>query len=166
VVYPCDTPIGVLEEIGCDRIILSPGPGTPEDSGVCRSVLETMSTTIPTLGVCLGHQTICTAFGGKVVRAPHLMHGKTSPIHHNGTGIFAGVPVPFTATRYHSLIAERNSLPGDLEVTASSMDDGYVMGVRHTRFPIEGVQFHPESILTPDGDRILSNFLSDGGGAR
>ncbi len=166
VVYPCDTPLGVLQESGCDRIILSPGPGTPEDSGVCRTVLATMSRTTPTLGVCLGHQTICTAFGGKVVRALHLMHGKTSPICHNGTGIFAGVPTPFTATRYHSLIADRSTLPGDLEVTASSMDDGYVMGVRHTRYPIEGVQFHPESILTQEGDRILGNFLSDGGGAR
>ncbi len=166
VVYPCDTPLGVLQESGCDRIILSPGPGTPEDSGVCRTVLETMSRTIPTLGVCLGHQTICTTFGGTVVRAPHLMHGKTSPICHSGTGIFEGVPTPFTATRYHSLIADRSTLPGDLEVTASSMDDGYVMGVRHTRYPIAGVQFHPESILTREGDRILGNFLSDGGGAR
>ena len=159
VVYPCDTPLEVLRKSGCDRIILSPGPGTPEDSGVCREVLETMSRTIPTLGVCLGHQTICAAFGGRVVRASHLMHGKTSPIHHEGEGIFSGVPTPFTATRYHSLVAERESLPDELVVTASSMDDGYVMGVRHTRYPIEGVQFHPESILSPDGDRIIRNFL-------
>ena len=159
VVYSCDTPLAVLQKTGCDRIILSPGPGTPEDSGVCREVLETMSRTIPTLGVCLGHQTICTAFGGRVVRASHLMHGKTSPILHDGGGIFAGVPTPFIATRYHSLVAQRESLPDELEVTASSMDDGYVMGVRHRRYPIEGVQFHPESILSPEGDRIIRNFL-------
>lgn len=159
-VFPCDTPLDVLQKIPCDRIILSPGPGTPDDSGVCKGVLETMSRTIPTLGVCLGHQTICTVFGGDVVRAPHLMHGKTSQIFHDGTGIFRGIPVPFTATRYHSLVADRESLPRDLAVTASSTDDGYVMGVRHTRYPIEGVQFHPESILTREGDRILRNFLS------
>ena len=159
VVFPCDTPLETLQKSGCDRIILSPGPGTPEDSGVCRRVLETMSPTIPTLGVCLGHQTICTVFGGEVVRAPHLMHGKTSPILHEGTGIFTGIPTPFTATRYHSLVAQRESLPAELEVTASSMDDGYVMGVRHTRYPIDGVQFHPESVLSHEGDRIIRNFL-------
>jgi anthranilate synthase component 2 len=139
VVFPCDTSLGVLQKTRCDRIILSPGPGTPEDSGICREVLETMSGDIATLGVCLGHQTICTAFGGEVVRASHLMHGKTSPICHEGVGIFDGVPTPFVATRYHSLVAQRDSLPDELEVTASSMDDGYVMGVRHTRYPIEGV---------------------------
>jgi anthranilate synthase component II len=159
VVYPSDTPIGVLQKTGCDRIILSPGPGTPDDSGVCCEVLETMSRTIPTLGVCLGHQTICMAFGGKVVRATHLMHGKTSPIHHNGEGIFTGAPSPFIATRYHSLVAEKESLPDELVITATSMDDGYVMGVRHTLYPIEGVQFHPESILSLEGDRIIRNFL-------
>lgn len=159
VVFPCDTPLEVLQKSGCDRIILSPGPGTPEDSGVCREVLETMSRTIPTLGVCLGHQTICTVFGGEVVRAPHLMHGKTSQICHEGTGIFAGVPTPFTATRYHSLVAQRESLPVELVVTASSDDDGYVMGIRHSKYPIDGVQFHPESILSPKGDRIIRNFL-------
>ena len=159
VVYSCDTPLETLQKSGCDRIILSPGPGTPEDSGVCRKVLETMSRTIPTLGVCLGHQTICTTFGGRVIRASHLMHGKTSPIHHDGEGIFAGVPTPFIATRYHSLVTPRESLPGELIVTASSDDDGYVMGVRHARYPIDGVQFHPESILSTDGDRIIRNFL-------
>lgn len=162
-VFPCDTPLDVLQKIPWDRIILSPGPGTPEDSGVCRKVLETMSRTIPTLGVCLGHQTICAVFGGEVVRARHLMHGKTSQIRHDGTGIFQGIPMPFTATRYHSLVADRMSLPDDLTVTASSMDDGYVMGVRHTRYPIDGVQFHPESILTQDGDQILRNFLAGPG---
>jgi anthranilate synthase component II len=159
VVFSCDTPLDVLQKTVCDRIILSPGPGTPEDSGVCRKVLETMSRTIPTLGVCLGHQTICTTFGGTVVRAASLMHGKTSQIMHDGAGLFAGIPAPFTATRYHSLVALRESLPAELVVTASSLDDGYVMGVRHTRYPIEGVQFHPESILSPEGDRIIRNFL-------
>jgi anthranilate synthase component II len=159
VVFPCDTPLESLLKIACDRIILSPGPGTPEDSGVCRDVLETLSRTVPTLGVCLGHQTICTMFGGHVVRAPHLMHGKTSPIVHRGSGIFTGIPTPFTATRYHSLIAQRESLPDELEITATSQDDGYVMGVRHTRFPIEGIQFHPESVLSPQGDRLIWNFL-------
>jgi anthranilate synthase component 2 len=159
VVFPCDTPLEVLQKTRCDRIILSPGPGTPDDSGVCRKVLKTMSRTIPTLGVCLGHQTICMVFGGEVVRAPHLMHGKTSPIRHKGTGIFSGIPTPFTATRYHSLVARQESLPDELEVTASSLDDGYVMGIRHTKYPINGVQFHPESVLSPEGDRIISNFL-------
>ncbi len=156
---PCDTPLEHLEKTGCDRIILSPGPGTPGESGVCPSVLETMSRTIPTLGVCLGHQAICTTFGGKVIRAGHLMHGKTSLIRHDGLGIFTGMPDPFIATRYHSLVAEKNSLPEDLQVSATSLDDQYVMGVRHTRYPIEGVQFHPESVLSPEGDRIIRNFL-------
>lgn len=159
VVLPCDTPLDVVRDTPCDRIILSPGPGTPRDSGVCLDVLETMSRTIPTLGVCLGHQAICTAYGGEVIRAPHLMHGKTSAIRHDGTHIFAGVPSPFTATRYHSLIARRESLPDEIEVTATSTDDGYIMGVRHRKYPIAGVQFHPESILSPEGDRIIRNFL-------
>jgi anthranilate synthase/aminodeoxychorismate synthase-like glutamine amidotransferase len=159
VVYPCDTPLAILQKTGCERIILSPGPGTPADSGVCRDVLETLSRTVPTLGVCLGHQAICAAFGGKVVRAPRLMHGKTSPIAHDGTGLFTGIQIPFIATRYHSLVAERESLPKELVVTATSTDDGFVMGVRHSRYPIDGVQFHPESVLSPEGDRIIKNFL-------
>jgi anthranilate synthase component II len=159
VVFPCDTPLERLQKIPCDRIILSPGPGTPEDSGVCMDVLATMSKTIPTLGVCLGHQAICTAFGGKVIRSGHLMHGKTSEIRHNGTGIFSGLPLPFTATRYHSLVADRSTLPAELCVTAESLDDGFVMGVRHAKYPIEGVQFHPESILSHDGDALMRNFL-------
>jgi anthranilate synthase/aminodeoxychorismate synthase-like glutamine amidotransferase len=166
VVMTCDTPLERLEKTGCDRIILSPGPGTPEESGVCRDVLATMSRTIPTLGVCLGHQTICTVFGGAVIRAKHLMHGKTSEIRHDGAGIFAGVPDVFVATRYHSLVADRDRLPSDLQVTATSLDDGYVMGVRHTRYPVEGVQFHPESILTNAGDRIIGNFLRSAAGVR
>jgi anthranilate synthase component 2 len=160
VVMTCDTPLDQLEKTGCSHIILSPGPGTPADSGVCIEVLEHMSPKIPTLGVCLGHQAICTVFGGKVVRAQHLMHGKTSLIRHDNTGIFSGVPAPFVATRYHSLVADRGSLPDDLQVSAVSLDDAYVMGVRHTRYPIDGVQFHPESILSPEGDRIMRNFLT------
>ncbi len=159
VVYPCDTPLAVLQKSGCERIILSPGPGTPADTGVSLEVLETMSRTIPTLGVCLGHQAICAAFGGRIVRAPRLMHGKTSLIAHDGAGLFTGIQVPFTATRYHSLVAERDSLPKELVVTATSTDDGFVMGVRHSRYPIDGVQFHPESVLSPEGDRIIKNFL-------
>jgi anthranilate synthase component II len=159
VVLSCDTPLKHLEKTGCNRIILSPGPGTPRDSGVCTEVLETMSQTIPTLGVCLGHQAICTTFGGDVIRAEHLMHGKTSVIQHDGQGIFTGMPEPFTATRYHSLVARKDSLPEDLQVSATSLDDHYIMGVRHLRYPIEGVQFHPESILSPEGDQIIRNFL-------
>jgi anthranilate synthase component II len=163
VVFPCDTPLEVLAKSGCDRIILSPGPGTPQEAGVCLDVLETMSHTIPTLGVCLGHQAICTAFGGEVVRARHLMHGKTSSIRHDGRRIFTGIPTPFVATRYHSLVAREASLPDDLQVTATSADDGYIMGVRHRVYPIEGVQFHPESVLSAEGDRIISNFLCGAG---
>ena len=163
VVCTCDTPLKQLEKTGCERIILSPGPGTPKDSGICLEVLEGMSRTIPTLGVCLGHQAICEVFGGEVVRADHLMHGKTSEIRHDSKGVFAGVPDPFTATRYHSLIAREKSLPEELVVSATSLDDHYVMGIRHTRYPIEGIQFHPESILSPEGDRIIRNFLNGAG---
>ena len=165
-VLTCDTPIRRIRNVACDRIILSPGPGTPEDAGVCHEVLDTMSRTIPTLGVCLGHQAICTAFGGKVGRAGHLMHGKTSKIHHDGRGLFSGLAEPFVATRYHSLVAQEDSLPDELSVTATSLDDGYVMGVRHTRYPIEGVQFHPESVLSACGDQIIRNFLFGPGVAR
>jgi anthranilate synthase component II len=165
VVLPCDTPLDVLRNSGCDRIILSPGPGTPQDAGVCLDVLETLSRKIPTLGVCLGHQAICTVFGGEVIRAPHLMHGKTSAIHHDGKRIFNGIPIPFTATRYHSLVAREESLPDELEVAATSLDDGYIMGVRHRVYPIEGVQFHPESILSVEGDRIIRNFIHNTGAA-
>jgi anthranilate synthase component II len=164
-VLPCDTPLDILRNSGCDRIILSPGPGTPQDAGVCLDVLETLSRKVPTLGVCLGHQAICTVFGGDVIRASHLMHGKTSVIRHDGKRIFAGIPSPFTATRYHSLVAQERSLPDELEVTATSIDDGYVMGVRHRVYPIEGVQFHPESILSAEGDRIIANFINTTGAA-
>jgi para-aminobenzoate synthetase component 2 len=140
-------------------ILISPGPGDPDQSGVCLEVLQQLSPTIPTLGVCLGHQSIAQVYGGKVVRAKELMHGKTSPVHHSGQGVFEGLPNPLTATRYHSLIAERESLPDCLEITAW-LDDGTIMGLRHREFPhIQGVQFHPESVLTQDGHALLANFL-------
>ena len=140
-------------------ILISPGPGDPDQSGVCLEVLKQLSPTIPTLGVCLGHQAIAQVYGGKVVRAKELMHGKTSPVHHSDQGVFAGLPNPLTATRYHSLIAERESLPNCLEITAW-LDDGTIMGLRHREFPhIQGVQFHPESVLTQDGHALLANFL-------
>jgi para-aminobenzoate synthetase component 2 len=140
-------------------ILISPGPGDPDQSGVCLEVLRELSPTTPTLGVCLGHQAIAQVFGGKVVRARELMHGKTSPVLHGGAGVFAGLPSPLTATRYHSLIAERESLPDCLEITAW-LEDGTIMGLRHRDHPhIEGVQFHPESVLTQDGHRLLANFL-------
>jgi len=143
-------------------IVISPGPGTPEDTryfGVCSSILQQMSCKIPTLGVCLGNQGIIYAFGGKIVQARHLMHGKTSQIKHNGKGIFEGVKNPFTATRYHSLVGDRSSIPSCLEITAESINDSEVMGVRHRTYPITGVQFHPESILCEDGKKIIKNFL-------
>lgn len=162
VVVMNDAPFDTLEGNDFERIILSPGPGRPEDSGLCLEVLEKLSPRIPTLGVCLGHQAICVAYGGRVTRTDHLMHGKTSQITHDGRGIFKGLKNPFIATRYHSLAAERESLPDLLEVTASSLDDGCVMGVRHTILPVFGVQFHPESILCPEGKQLIANFLNGG----
>ena len=141
-----------------ERIVISPGPKTPSEAGVCLDVIGAFSGQIPILGVCLGHQAIGQAFGGKVVRAPHLMHGKTSEIQHDGKTIFAGLPNPFPATRYHSLIVERASLPPCLEVSATS-SDGLIMGLRHREMKVEGVQFHPESILTQAGKQLLENFL-------
>ena len=140
-------------------ILISPGPGDPDQSGVCLEVLRELSPTIPTLGVCLGHQSIAQVYGGKVVRARELMHGKTSPVLHGGQGVFAGLPNPLTATRYHSLIAERESLPDCLEITAW-LDDGTIMGLRHRDYGhLQGVQFHPESVLTQSGHDLLANFL-------
>ena len=158
--------IGVagVKEISPDRIVISPGPGTPSDKryfGTCTAILQEVSNKTPTLGVCLGHQGIVHAFGGKIVRARRLRHGKTSLIRHDGKGVLRGVKSPFEATRYHSLVADRKSLPKNLEVTAQSIDDNEIMGVRHREFPIEGVQFHPESILTVLGHRIIANFLED-----
>ena len=145
-----------------DRVVLSPGPGNPEDEryfGVCKAILQHISRKVPTLGVCLGHQGIISTFGGKVVSAKRLMHGKTSQIRHDGRGVFKGVQNPFTATRYHSLAGDLAAIPECLEVSAVTVDDGEVMGVRHRDYPIEGVQFHPESILCEDGKLIIKNFL-------
>jgi anthranilate synthase component 2 len=139
-------------------LVLSPGPGRPEDAGVCIELIRAFCTELPILGVCLGHQAIAQAFGGRIVRAPRLMHGKTSAIRHDGRGLFRGLSNPFTATRYHSLMAEKRSLPRCLQVTARA-PDGIIMGLRHRRFPVAGVQFHPESILTGPGKEILKNFL-------
>jgi para-aminobenzoate synthetase component 2 len=140
-------------------ILLSPGPGDPDQSGVCLDVLRELSPTVPTLGVCLGHQALAQVYGGRVVRASELMHGKTSPVLHGGEGVFAGLPQPLTATRYHSLIADRASLPDCLEVTAW-LEDGTIMGLRHRNHPhLQGVQFHPESVLTEAGHQLLANFL-------
>ncbi|MBM5820854.1 MAG: aminodeoxychorismate/anthranilate synthase component II, partial [Cyanobacteria bacterium K_DeepCast_150m_m2_101] len=150
----------LIRALAPDAILISPGPGDPDQSGVCLEVLRELSPTIPTLGVCLGHQSIAQVYGGKVVRAKELMHGKTSPVLHEGQGVFAGLPNPLTATRYHSLIAERESLPDCLEITAW-LDDGTIMGLRHRDHPhLQGVQFHPESVLTQSGHQLLSNFLA------
>jgi anthranilate synthase component II len=143
-----------------DAVLVSPGPGRPEDAGVSNSAIREFGNRgVPVLGVCLGHQCIGQLFGGRVVRAPHVMHGKTSQISHDGAGLFAGLPTPFTATRYHSLIVERDSVPDELTVTAES-EDGLVMGLRHRDLPVVGVQFHPESILTHSGHDLLRNFLA------
>ena len=140
-------------------ILISPGPGDPDQAGVCLEVLRELSPRVPTLGVCLGHQAIARVYGGRVVRAKQLMHGKTSPVLHGGQGVFSGLANPLTATRYHSLIAERESLPDCLEITAW-LDDGTIMGLRHRDYPhLQGVQFHPESVLTQDGHALLANFL-------
>ena len=145
-----------------DRIVISPGPGTPEDEkyfGVCTAILQNLSPTIPILGVCLGHQGIIHAYGGKIVHAKKLMHGKTCIIKHDQKGLFRGVRNPFSATRYHSLAGERCSIPECLEITAEAVDDGEIMGIHHKQYPIFGVQFHPESILCEDGKMIIKNFL-------
>ena len=141
-----------------ERIVISPGPGTPNDAGITLDVIARFSGKIPLLGVCLGHQAIGQAFGGKVIRAPELMHGKASQVHHDGKTIFAGIDDGFLAGRYHSLIVERESLPSSLEISASTSDD-IIMGLRHRELKVEGVQFHPESILTSDGMQLLANFL-------
>jgi anthranilate synthase/aminodeoxychorismate synthase-like glutamine amidotransferase len=146
----------LLPEI--ERIVISPGPCTPAEAGICVPLVQRFGARIPMLGVCLGLHSIGAAYGGKIVRAPQLMHGKTSMVHHTSRGVFAGLPNPFVATRYHSLIVERESLPSCLEVTAES-DDGLIMGFRHREFNVEGVQFHPESILTPCGKDLLANFI-------
>jgi anthranilate synthase/aminodeoxychorismate synthase-like glutamine amidotransferase len=146
-------------ELAPDGLLISPGPGRPEDAGLSNAAIEEFAAQgVPVLGVCLGHQCIGQLYGGEVVRAPRVMHGKTSEISHSGTGVFAGLPNPFTATRYHSLVVARESVPAVLEITAES-EDGLVMGLRHRDLPVEGVQFHPESILTTGGHDLLRNFL-------
>jgi anthranilate synthase component 2 len=148
-----------IKKLRPDGIVISPGPGRPEDAGVSGSLFSQLGSTVPILGVCLGHQSLGQVFGGKIVSAPVLMHGKTSEIHHTGVGIFRGLANPFTATRYHSLVIDRQSCPDVLEITAW-VDDGTIMGVRHRNYPhLEGVQFHPESILTSSGKQLLRNFL-------
>jgi anthranilate synthase/aminodeoxychorismate synthase-like glutamine amidotransferase len=142
-----------------DAIVLSPGPCTPKEAGICIEVIKQLYSTIPILGVCLGHQAIGYAFGAEVVRADRIMHGKTSQITNDGRTIFQGLPNPFVAGRYHSLIVERNSLPDCLEISAET-EQGEIMGIRHKGYPVEGIQFHPESVLTPNGKRILKNFLA------
>jgi anthranilate synthase component 2 len=147
-----------------ERIVISPGPGTPDQAGASLELIAKLTGKVPILGVCLGHQAIGQAFGGRVVRAKRIMHGKTSMIHHEGVGVFAGLPNPFEATRYHSLVVERESLPDCLEITAWTEDEGgafdEIMGLRHKLFPLEGVQFHPESILTLVGKELLRNFVA------
>ncbi len=156
-----------IAAIGADRLVISPGPCTPNEAGISMAAIEHFAGKLPVLGVCLGHQSMGQVFGGKVVRARQVMHGKTSPIYHNGKGVFHGLPSPFTATRYHSLVVEKDSLPDCFEITAwTQHEDGSVdeiMGLRHRTLDVEGVQFHPESILTEHGHAMLKNFL-DGAG--
>jgi anthranilate synthase/aminodeoxychorismate synthase-like glutamine amidotransferase len=147
------------ERLNPDRILISPGPCTPSDAGVSLEIIKTFAGKKPVLGVCLGHQSIGQIFGGKVIRAPRQMHGKLSPITHTGKGVFRDLPSPFTATRYHSLLVERSSLPDCLEITAES-PEGEIMGLQHKQYSVHGVQFHPESIATEGGMRILQNFLA------
>lgn len=150
-----------IERLKPDRIVISPGPCSPREAGLSNEIIRTFGPRIPVLGVCLGHQCIGHAFGGNVVVNHRMMHGKTSLIRHIDTDVFAGVPNPFTATRYHSLVVQRDSLPADLEITAwCDEDPSEIMGLRHRQFPIHGVQFHPESILTQDGRRMIANFLA------
>ena len=147
-----------VEALKPERICISPGPATPKEAGISRDVIRRFGPRLPLLGVCLGHQAIGDVYGGEVVRAGRLMHGKTSPILHDGRGIFAGLPSPFEATRYHSLLVQRETFPAVLEIAAETQE-GEIMGLRHREYPIHGVQFHPESILTQEGKRLLQNFL-------
>lgn len=155
----------VFDTVKPTHIVISPGPGTPDDAGESMHILAERAADIPTLGVCLGHQCIGQVFGGRIVRAPRLMHGKTSLIRHDGKGVFAGLPNPFEATRYHSLVIEPGTLPPGVQECAWAEDDGVIMGVRHADLPIHGVQFHPESILTGEGKALLRNFIGLRGAA-
>ena len=154
-----DLSIAAVADLAPDAILISPGPGRPEDAGVSNEVIEKFAGVTPILGVCLGHQCIGQVFGGEVVRAPKVVHGKTSLVHHRGGGVLSGLPQPFQATRYHSLVVDRDSIPAVLEITAET-EDGVVMAVRHRDMAVEGVQFHPESILTEGGRQLLANFLA------
>ena len=154
--------VGDVAAIQPERIVISPGPGRPEDAGITMAVIKELGRTTPIFGVCLGHQAIGAVFGGNVVRAQMPMHGKTSTIEHDSRGVFSGIAEPFVASRYHSLVVSESGLPSDLEVTARTRDDGLIMGLRHREWPVHGVQFHPESILTGEGHRILRNFLELG----
>jgi anthranilate synthase/aminodeoxychorismate synthase-like glutamine amidotransferase len=147
-----------VESLHPDRILLSPGPCTPQEAGISIPLIKYFAGKVPILGVCLGHQAIGAAFGGNVVRAPHLMHGKTSQVTHDGRTVYSGIASPMTCTRYHSLIVAEDGLPAELEISARTAD-GIIMGLRHREYPIEGVQFHPESVLTQDGKRLIQNFL-------
>lgn len=153
--------VAAARALGPTHLCISPGPGAPREAGVSLRMIEAFAGQVPVLGVCLGHQSLVEVRGGRVLRAPRLMHGKTSPVLHDGRGVFAGLPSPLEAGRYHSLIAERATLPEELEVSAWTAE-GEIMGVRHRTLALEGVQFHPESILTPDGPRLLRNFLQPG----
>lgn len=153
--------VAEVEALRPERVVISPGPCTPDEAGISMELIAHMAGKCPVLGVCLGHQSLGQVFGGKVVRAGRLMHGKTSPIHHDGKGLFEGVPNPFEAVRYHSLLVEQESLPDCLEITAES-DQGEIMGLRHREYVVEGIQFHPESILTHAGKDLLRNFLKMG----
>lgn len=157
--------IAGIEALAPDHILISPGPCTPNEAGISLDVISHFKGIIPIFGVCLGHQAIGQAFGGNVIRAERLMHGKTSAIQHTGQSVFEGLPVPFTATRYHSLIVERETLPEELEITAWT-EEGEIMGLRHKHYPVEGVQFHPESIITDHGHQMLRNFLKRTAGAK
>jgi anthranilate synthase/aminodeoxychorismate synthase-like glutamine amidotransferase len=154
--------VSEVEAMRPERIVLSPGPCTPQEAGISIELVRYFAGKVPVLGVCLGHQAIGAAFGGEVVRAPKLMHGKTSEVQHDGKTIFNGLPSPMTATRYHSLIVQEKGLPKDLEISAYTAENGgtrVIMGLRHKRFPVEGVQFHPESVLTGEGKKLIENFL-------
>jgi anthranilate synthase/aminodeoxychorismate synthase-like glutamine amidotransferase len=151
--------IDEVEQLRPERLCISPGPGTPDDAGISNDLIRRFGPRIPVLGVCLGHQCIGQVYGGQVVRADRLMNGKTSPILHEGDGVFAGLPIPFEATRYHSLIVRRETLPAELEIVAET-SEREIMGLRHREYPVHGVQFHPESIMTGEGKKLLANFLS------
>ena len=153
------TTIEEIEQFHPEKICISPGPGTPDEAGISNELIRHFGPRIPVLGVCLGHQCIGQVYGGEVVRADRLMHGKTSPILHEGDGVFFGLPIPFEATRYHSLIVRRENLPDELEITAET-SEREIMGLRHRQYPVHGVQFHPESIMTGEGKKLLANFLS------